>query len=198
MAGLPRPITSYYRHIHRRQCQPGNVRSLMASIVPPGPSHIHPLVSIMFSNEGECLLFEASCFSIVIDAIIRIGGKADIYESTLRNVPMLYGVRNQLVSRALRLVAVSTHYAPLWERNFAFEMRGDSWCSDDNRLTHEHELSWAALPATWERGCALRSDFARRQALLEIDVLVAQGIGPNPRRAADHLSCPDSRSCAIR
>lgn len=177
VAKLPKPLTSYYRHIHRRQCQPGNVRSLMASIVPPGATHIHPLVSIAFVDEGKCLLFDAACFSIVVDAVIRIGGKADIYESTLRNVPILYDMHKQLVSRALRLVAVSNHYAPLWKRNFTAEMCADSWTSDDNRLVHEHELPWASLPDTWERGCALRSDYARRQALLEIDVLVAQALG---------------------
>src|SRR5690606_12545521 len=31
--------------------------------------------------------------------------------------------------------------------------------------------------STWTRGCALRSDYARRMALVEIDVLVAQELG---------------------
>jgi hypothetical protein len=81
-----------------------------------------------------------------------------------------------LANRTLRLVTVTNHYAPLWDRNFTDAMRSDGWAYDDPRLVHEHELRWADLPATWERGCALRSDFARRQALLEIDVLVAQAL----------------------
>lgn len=81
-----------------------------------------------------------------------------------------------LVARTLRLVSVTNHYAPLWERNFTEAMRADGWAYDDPRLVHEHELPWDALPPAWERGCALRSDFARRQALLEIDVLVAQAL----------------------
>lgn len=33
------------------------------------------------------------------------------------------------------------------------------------------------LTPSWQRNCALRSDYARRQALVEIDVLVAQALG---------------------
>ncbi len=176
LIGLPRPITSYFRHIHRRQCQPGNVRSLMSTIVPPGSAHINPMISFSFLDEWDCLQFDTACFSIIIDAIVRIGGKSDIYESNLQNVPIVRSAAMPLVARTLRLVSVTNHYAPLWERNFTEAMRADGWAYDDPRLVHEHELPWDALPPAWERGCALRSDFARRQALLEIDVLVAQAL----------------------
>ncbi|PZO13335.1 MAG: hypothetical protein DCF25_16220, partial [Leptolyngbya foveolarum] len=33
------------------------------------------------------------------------------------------------------------------------------------------------LTPTWQRHCALRTDYARRQALVEIDVLAAQALG---------------------
>jgi hypothetical protein len=36
---------------------------------------------------------------------------------------------------------------------------------------------WSALTSTWTRHCALRSDYARRMALVEIDVLVAKELG---------------------
>jgi len=36
---------------------------------------------------------------------------------------------------------------------------------------------FAQLTPDWQRDCALRTDYARRQALLEIDVLVAQALG---------------------
>lgn len=60
-----------------------------------------------------------------------------------------------------------------WAFMFPQELRSDAWATNDSRLIHEHELPWSELTPTWQRGCALRSDFARRQALLEIDVLVA-------------------------
>lgn len=36
---------------------------------------------------------------------------------------------------------------------------------------------FAKLTPEWQRNCALRSDYSRRQALVEIDVLVAQSLG---------------------
>jgi hypothetical protein len=57
-------------------------------------------------------------------------------------------------------------------------IRDDAWTSDDPRLCHEYELPWDQLDITrWEWKTPLRSDYARRQALLEIDVLVALALG---------------------
>jgi hypothetical protein len=104
-------------------------------------------------------------------------GKEDFLYAQLKMLPVLSGAPADLIAaRTLRLVSNTNHYAPLWERNFSEAVRADTWACDDPRLTHEHELHWADLPGQWKRGCALRSDFARRQALLEIDVLVAQAL----------------------
>ena len=51
--------------------------------------------------------------------------------------------------------------------------RIDAWTRPDPRLPDD----WDALPPTWNRAVALRSDFARRQALVEIDVLAALALG---------------------
>ncbi|MCF8168568.1 MAG: hypothetical protein K9J77_08160 [Rhodoferax sp.] len=50
-----------------------------------------------------------------------------------------------------------------------------SWSQPDNpRLPQDF---WPALTSDWTRHCAVRSDYARRFALVEIDVLVAQALG---------------------
>ena len=57
-------------------------------------------------------------------------------------------------------------------------IREESWATDDPRLVHEFELPWGELdPDEWTWKTPLRSDFARRQALVEIDVLVAMALG---------------------
>ena len=66
----------------------------------------------------------------------------------------------------------------LWTDVADDRIRGDAWTSDDPRLCHGYELPWAQLdPTRWEWKTPLRSDFARRQTLLEIDVLVALALG---------------------
>ena len=51
--------------------------------------------------------------------------------------------------------------------------RADAWTRDDPRLPDD----FAALTPEWRREHALRTDCARRQALVEIDVLAAIALG---------------------
>ena len=106
-------------------------------------------------------------------------------------------------NRVLRTYCLTTAYADLWTEVATEAITQDAWTSDDARLgisdsgsgisaastapnPHSQilnpcgaaELPWPNLtPDHWQRGCALRSDYARRQALLEIDVLVAMALG---------------------
>jgi len=83
-----------------------------------------------------------------------------------------------IVNRGLRLNCLTNHYADLWTEVADESIKQDSWTSDDPRLVHEFELPWRELnPQKWEWKTPLRSDFARRQALLEIDVLTALALG---------------------
>ena len=106
-----------------------------------------------------------------------MSGKQDFLHDQIKMLPILMGSEaDAICARTLRLVSVTNHYAPLWKRNFVCAMKDDDWTVEEGRLTQEHELPWSDLQASWVYGCALRSDFARRQALLEIDVLVAQAL----------------------
>ena len=51
--------------------------------------------------------------------------------------------------------------------------RADAWTRQDPRLPDD----FAALTPEWRWECALRTDYARRQALVEIDVLAAMALG---------------------
>jgi hypothetical protein len=86
--------------------------------------------------------------------------------------------KSALIARGLRLNCLTRAYADLWTEVADKSIRQETWTSDDPRLWHEYELPWAELdPTRWEWKTPLRSDFARRQALVEIDVLVALALG---------------------
>jgi hypothetical protein len=71
---------------------------------------------------------------------------------------------------------MSEEYLNLW--GAAFKGDATEWTSRDFRFNHEFELPWNALAAQeWTWKTPLRSDFARRQSLLEIDVLTAMTLG---------------------
>jgi len=81
----------------------------------------------------------------------------------------------QVVARTLALNCLTAHYAPLWEEVFDPDFADQRWSQPDNpRLPQDF---WPSLTRDWTRHCALRSDYARRMALVEIDVLVAQALG---------------------
>ena len=111
--------------------------------------------------------------SVVADFFIKSTGLGDLYDSTLCRLPQFTSSR--ISARSLALNCLTTHYAPLWEELFDLEFTEQFWSQPNNpRLPHDF---WSNLTRDWTRNCALRSDYARRMVLVEIDVLVAQILG---------------------
>jgi hypothetical protein len=80
-----------------------------------------------------------------------------------------------IAARTLALNFLTTHYAPLWDQIFTPDFTAHRWSQPNNlRLPQDF---FAKLTPEWQRNCALRTDYARRMALVEIDVLVAQALG---------------------
>lgn len=85
------------------------------------------------------------------------------------------------ISRFAALVSLTTHYADLWQSCWREDFRHQHWSipplSDHPGARVLPQDFFARLTPEWQRDCALRADYARRQALLEVDVLVAQALG---------------------
>lgn len=83
--------------------------------------------------------------------------------------------------RLLTLSCVTNSYADLWQFCWQPEFQQQAWSitpEADHPGAHVlPQRFFADLTPDWQRHNALRSDYARRQALLEIDVLVAQALG---------------------
>jgi hypothetical protein len=118
-------------------------------------------------------MFVATAGSVIFDAFIKLTGKSDLYESTLRRLPFIEHPRILLLGSSL--VSLTTHYAPLWSEVFTPDFTQQRWSQPDNPRLPQDFFAW--LTPAWKRHCALRTDYARRMALVEIDVLVAQALG---------------------
>jgi hypothetical protein len=116
--------------------------------------------------------FTATTFSIPYDFFIKVLGKVGLYESTLNPLPFIFD-HKQLTIRALVLVCLTTHYKELWDNSWLNDYKCDFWAKDDSRLP---ETFFSELTPKWNRNCALRSDYSRRQALIEIDVLSSMAL----------------------
>ena len=76
--------------------------------------------------------------------------------------------------RALLLNCLTKRYSDLWQICYKSEYRDDAWTKLDARLQPE---KFRQVGPTWGSETPIRSDYARRQALVEIDVLTAIGLG---------------------
>ncbi|WP_026131765.1 hypothetical protein [Pandoraea sp. B-6] len=168
-----KPVTAYYRYVHRRRISTSMERTLISTLVPPGSAHIHPVLSLTF-KDLRCLVdVSGLTASVVADFFVKSTGLADLYENTLGRLPHLSS--SAIAARALAMNCLTSHYAALWEQVYDVVFTEQIWSQPDNvRLPQKF---WQNLGSTWTRESALRSDYARRMALVEIDVLVAQALG---------------------
>ena len=190
--GEPRKVTDYYRVIIREMVGPAAERTLIPAIIPKRVATIHTNTATAFADVGQMLDFAALSMSIVLDFFIKTTGTGHVNLSYLRRLPTLTEdcdprIRAALRIRALRLCCLTTHYADLWydacmsqqpstngTTMTAIEaFRQDAWTRQDPRLPND----WQQLTPEWHRDHALRTDYARRQALVEIDVLAAKALG---------------------
>ena len=80
----------------------------------------------------------------------------------------------EISARALLLNCLTGDYAPLWHECWLPEYAGLSWAKADLRLPAS---AFAGKGRTWTWDSPLRTDYARRQALVELDVLCSLALG---------------------
>jgi hypothetical protein len=121
------------------------------------------------------LLVNAACFglSIVADFYMKTTGRSNLH-FTWENFPFIE-CNSALQVRTLALNCLTTHYIELWSDCWNTAFQQDTWSKpNDPRLDRNF---FRNLTPQWQRNCALRTDYARRQALVEIDVLAAMALG---------------------
>lgn len=168
-----RNALSYFRYVHRRRIAIPSERTLSSAIVPPGAAHVHVVMSMVFKNALNLVNLAGLTHSLIFDFVVKSAGVPDLYETALARLP--FPMVQKAVARAAALNCLTTHYADLWEEVYDVTFADQAWSRpNDMRLPQEF---WQSLSGTWTRTSSLRSDYARRMALVEIDVLVAQALG---------------------
>jgi hypothetical protein len=171
---MARPVTEFFRHAHRRAISSSMERTGIGIIIPPGITHIGGVFSITFHHNHSMIGFSAALASLPLDFLVKSAGKADLRGDLTDKFP-IPSQSPRSIGRYLALNCLTTHYAPLWEEVYDLAFADQEWSQPTNpRLPQDF---WQNLTSTWTRDCALRTDYARRLALVEIDVLVAQALG---------------------
>jgi len=168
-----RSYAENYRLLARKMLNLAGERTLMPAIVPPQTGHTNALIGFDFSNLMDLVSASGLTSSIPFDFLIKASGKGNLYTDNASKLPLL-PYDSRLAVRALLLNCLTRAYAPLWSESFREAFRQDGWSKKDARLRPER---FSELCGEWSWEVPLRTDFERRQALVEIDVLTALGLG---------------------
>jgi hypothetical protein len=171
----PRRVTDFYRLVNREMIGPSSERTLITTVIPPGVSHVNTTLSHAFRDIRELVGALAYSQSLVVDFRVKSTGMGHANTTLVGQLPIPTMWSPSVVARAMVLNCLTTHYAPLWEEAYDLAFADETWSQPHNsRLSQDF---WHSLTSTWTRCSALRSDYSRRMALVEIDVLVAQAMG---------------------
>ena len=174
-----KPVTAFFRHVNREMLSQSGERTLITQIAAPGVGHVNTCLATVFRSVPPLLDYHALTLSIPVDYRVKSTGMGHANKSLIEQLPTLHQetpehIRLGLWLRALALNCLTRAYTLLWQEAFRPEFVTDHWSKADLRLPTDF---FAKLTPEWHRDCALRTDYARRQALVEIDVLAAQALG---------------------
>jgi len=166
-------VTKFYRLAFRGMIGPTVMRTMIGTVIPPRAGHINGVQSTVYQSTERLLTTLSICQSAVAGFYIKTTGRQNLH-STWHNIPWVdVGWKAKL--RTLLLNSLTTHYADLWEDSWQDAFIDDTWTKDDPRLNADTDF--ADLTGTWDWDTPLRTRYARRQALVELDVLAAQALG---------------------
>jgi len=172
-----RPYTDFYRIAWRRQIAPDTERALYSAIIPPGPAHVHTVHSLRIPDLLTTVLLAGFWSSIPMDYFLRTTGCNDLQVAEANAMPVPqreHPLAPALLLRTLRLNCLTTAYADLWE-----ELYDPQWVTNEGWARTWKGMRTQLHEATpdWRWETPLRTEYARRAALVEIDALVAVWLG---------------------
>ncbi|MFI6957040.1 Eco57I restriction-modification methylase domain-containing protein [Nocardia sp. NPDC050408] len=168
------PSSSYFRLAWRRMADSATVRSLHSAIIPPGPCHVDLIRTAVLPSATDLVVANGIWSSIVADFLVKAAGITELKYNSVGRIPHIrnHTLEPHIIHRTIRLNALVSAYAPLWAELYDPAWTSDTWTLGINpgypRTTH-----FADITPDWTWHTPLRSDADRRQALIEIDAIVA-------------------------
>lgn len=172
------PSSNYYRLAWRRMGQPANVRTLHPAVIPPGPCHVHPVLSARVSDNLNTVLAAGIWSSLPTDFFVKAAGVSELNRGVIGHLPHIrdHRLEPRLLLRTLRLNCLVRPYGPLWAELYDKAWQQDSWAPHIG-VDYSGCVPLGDVDPTWEWATPLRRAADRRQALVEIDAIVAIMLG---------------------
>ncbi|MGV9268656.1 hypothetical protein ACWDRR_28765 [Kitasatospora sp. NPDC003701] len=166
----------FHRLAWRRQVAPNTERALYAALIPPGTTHIHTMYDLAMPDTRLTALVAGFWASLPLDYFLRATGRSDLVVKGAKAMPAPsadHPLASALLLRTLRLNCLTNAYADLWSELYDHTWPAyEPWACDWPGLQPLQDVT-----PEWHSGTPLRSERARRSALVEIDALVAVWLG---------------------
>ncbi|WP_146683959.1 N-6 DNA methylase [Thioclava sediminum] len=143
-------------------------RSLLAGLVPSGLPHLHTVRAATAGSQLSTLSVASQLVSLPFDFFLRTAAPGHLDISVLQSLPF-QKARSDALSRALLLFCHLQEFAALWN-GLAPTFEWTGWSQ-----VHP-SLPMVDLKDRWSNSSRLTSDYARRLALVELDVLAAMAL----------------------
>lgn len=158
-------------------------RTLIPALIPPGSAH--PNGVFCLGGDARLITILSGTFaSILSDFAVRAAPKSGIYQGVVDRLsipPLDHPLIPKLLLRALRLNCLTDAYADLWAEVWDPAFAADEWLLDPG---YPDAPRLGDVGPVWTPEVPLRRDVDRRNALVEIDALMATMLGIT----ADELS----------
>jgi hypothetical protein len=135
--------------------------------------HISGCFSISSRDTKWLLSLCAALSSLPFDFLVRTLAKANMGKDIIEMLPQIKPTKD-ILARSLALNCISKWYSSIWEESWDKCYRNSTWTREAAGLDVNF---FSELRSDWDSSSFLKSDISRRQALLELDVLVARQIG---------------------
>ncbi|OYO23441.1 restriction endonuclease subunit M [Enemella dayhoffiae] len=167
-----KPVRDHYRVAWRAMAANTGERTMIPAIIPPGSAHPNGVFAMGGAGAHQIVKVQAFAGSLLADFAVRAAPKSGIYAGVFGRLPYVpsHPLDDALVLRCLRLNAITAAYVTLWHQAWRPSMAREPW------------VLWRGSEAlgtgpVWSPDTPLRLALTRRDALVELDALVAVMLG---------------------
>lgn len=174
IAGYPtwdgKPSNQFWRLAWRNMVDSSTVRSLHSAMITPGGTHVHLVHTLAMADSWDLAAAAGFWASLLLDFLVKAAGMSKVQAEFARRFPHVrnHVLEPELILRTLRLNCLTRAYEPLWT-----ELHDPAWAADAWTHDRTDRPALGGVTPDWRWETPLRTDFDRRQALVEIDAITA-------------------------
>lgn len=171
------PVTNDYWVANREMLAQNSERTFVSALRVESEASVHTCLGLHFRDSKKMIDYLAMSHSLPLDFRVKSTGAGHANKALVARLPLIQPegrMQAALHVRALMLNCLTRYYAGIWSEVWEPAFSLESWAKADPRLAAD---AFSRLSQDWTWYTPLRTDYARRQALVELDVLVAMELG---------------------